>query len=329
MAIHWITPERIEQRRVADLPSLLTREDGIVWVDIPTCDEQTYQLMAKVFACHPMAVRDCQQYNLVPKLHAYPEHLFIILHSLEPGVANHLILAELDQFIGSHYLLTIHTLPEESAPLNLGLRETRAVLARIEAGHWYPRTPAELSFAIVSAIVRQLETFLSTLRMRVARLERNVVEGGLKHPQKDLEEMFALRHELLTVRTMAAQSREIYARAVNLAPRFLPPEGRPLMDDILDQFTRIQSMCDGEKEFLQGIIDFYQTRTTTKMNVAMERLALLTSLLLPVTAVSSIYGMNIIVNDHTDLVHLGVVLLTLFILTLFMFRWAQQHGWWQ
>lgn len=329
MAIHWISSDRIEQRRVTDLPALLARDDGIVWVDIPYCDEDTSQILGKVFACHPLAIRDCKQYNLIPKLHAYPEHLFIILHSLEVRAENRLILAELDQFIGKHYLVTVHTLPDEKSQISVGMRETKAILARIESGHWYPRTPGELSFAIVSAINRNLESFLSTLRLKAAQLERDVVDRGLKHPERDLEEMFTLRHELITVKTMANQSREIFTRVVNLAPRFLPPEGRPYMEDILDQFSRIQSMCEAEKEFLQGIIDFYQTRTSAKMNIAMERLALLTSLLLPITAVSSIYGMNIIVNDHTDVFQLIAVLLTLAILTFLMFRWAQQHGWWQ
>jgi magnesium transporter len=329
MAIHWITQKSIQQRRVEDLPELLAREDGMVWVDIPTCDEHAYKILANIFHCHPLAIRDCREYNLVPKVHSYAEHLFIILHSLELQGNNRLLRAELDQFIGTRYLVTIHTPPDEFAPLTVGLTETKAILARIETGHWYPKNPVELSFAIVSAISRHLEGFLSTLRTKVGLLEHMVISATNRNSEKELEEMFNLRHQLLTVKTMANQSKEIYARAVTLAHRSLTAQEYLYLEDLLDQFTRIQSMSDGEKEFLQGIIDFYQTRTTTKMNIAMERLALLTSLLLPVTAVSSIYGMNIIVNDHTDIIHLVVVLLILFFLTVYMFRWAKKHGWWQ
>lgn len=329
MAIHWITHKSIEQHRVEDLPGLLARQDGLLWVDIPTCDEYTYQMLANIFSFHPLAIHDCRQYNLVPKIHSYPENLFLILHSLELQGDNRLLRAELDQFIGPHYLVTIHTPPDDMAPINVGLAETKAVLARIESGHWYPKNSVELSFAIVSAINRRLEAFLSTLRTKTGRLEQMVINGANKNQEKELEAMFNLRHQLLTLKTMANQSREIYARAVTLAHRTLTAQEYFYYEDLLDQFTRIQSMCDGEQWFLQGIIDFYQTRTTTKMNIAMERLALLTSLLLPITAVSSIYGMNIIVNDHTDLIHLAVVLLILFVSTIFMFRWARQHGWWQ
>ena len=67
-------------------------------------------------------------------------------------------------------------------------------------------------------------------------------------------------------------------------------------------------MADGESHFLFGVIDLYQTRVTTKMTVAMERLAVIAAITLPVTALASIFGMNIIVNDSTHVVQLVLVL---------------------
>ena len=63
-------------------------------------------------------------------------------------------------------------------------------------------------------------------------------------------------------------------------------------------------------------------------DIAMERLALLTALLLPVTAVASIYGMNIIVSEHTHLVHLVVVLVVLLVIMMLMLQWTKRQGWW-
>ena len=56
-------------------------------------------------------------------------------------------------------------------------------------------------------------------------------------------------------------------------------------------------MADTQREYLQGVIEFYQTRTNTKMTIAAERLAVIAAVTLPVTAISSIIGMNVIVND--------------------------------
>ena len=96
----------------------------------------------------------------------------------------------------------------------------------------------------------------------------------------------------------------------------------------MDHFERVRSICDSEKEFLQGVVDFYQSRTTVKMNIAMERLALISAVMLPLSLLAGIYGMNIIVNEQTQTWHLGVVLGSMVALGAVMLLWAKRQGWW-
>ena len=70
--------------------------------------------------------------------------------------------------------------------------------------------------------------------------------------------------------------------------------------------TGSAALADGEREYLQGVIEFYRARAETKMTIAAERLAVIAVVTLPITALSSIYGMNIIVNNHTHVVQLIV-----------------------
>ena len=106
---------------------------------------------------------------------------------------------------------------------------------------------------------------------------------------------------------MAAQSHDVYARLAGLG-RMVPAEDKPAFQDVAEQFGRLRNVSDGEKEFLIGVIDLYQTRVATKMTVAVERLAVLAAVTLPITALASIYGMNVIVNDRTNLPQLFLVL---------------------
>jgi hypothetical protein len=59
-----------------------------------------------------------------------------------------------------------------------------------------------------------------------------------------------------------------------------------------------------------------------------ERLTLIAVLTLPITAVSSVYGMNIIVNDRTDFPHLAVVLAAMLVISAIVLRWAKRQEWW-
>jgi magnesium transporter len=328
MNVHWISEKGAERQTTKDVPALLEREDGFVWVDIPACDDTASGVLCDAFNFHPLAVQDCKVRTLLPKIHPYVGHMFIILHAPELSEPGRVHLLELDQFVGGRYLVTVHGPLGEGVALETALVETNAVLRRIQSGHYRPRSPAELSYSIVSALTRRMEAEVAAVAMRIAALERRVMGSERGNPEHLLEAMFTLRHELITVRTIAANSHEVYLRISALAPRLLPPEDRVYMTDLADQFHRLRSIADGEQAFLQGVIDFYQTRTVTKLNVAMERLTLLSGMLLPVTAIASIYGMNIIVNEATQVWHVAAVLMGIGAIMGLMFVWARRQGWW-
>ena len=176
-------------------------------------------------------------------------------------------------------------------------------------------------------MTRHQEEFLGILALEVGLLEQRVMGEEHEDPEQFLEELFRARHGLIAVKTMAALSREIYGRMATLT-RFVPADAQPMVADVADQFERIKGMADGETEFLQAVIEFHQSRTNTKMTIAAERLAVIAAVTLPITAISSVYGMNIIANDRTDFLHLAAVLLVMATISATLLRWAKRQGWW-
>jgi Mg2+ and Co2+ transporter CorA len=327
MDVRWVTAEGVEDHQVKDLKALLEREDGFAWVDIPSPDAEATQVLSEVFGFHPLAVRACAERNHIPRVHAYSDHVFVVLNAPERGAAGHVHLLELDQFIGHRYLVTVHGPLGAGVPLDAALRDTRLVLERLQAGRLRPSSPLELSYAIVSSLARGMAEVVRALAGTIAVLERRILDEEHKDPERILHELFQVRHELLTVRTMSGQSREIYGRMGAVA-RFVPAEARPFIEDLMDQFARVRSLCEDEQHFLQGVVEFYQTKLTTRINVAMERLALIAALILPVSAVSGIYGMNLIVSDQTQPRAIALVLALMLGVVLAMLLWAKRHHWW-
>lgn len=323
-----MAPTGPEEHTPDDLPSLLARDDGFVWVDVPVFDAESERVLATTFGFHELTLRACRERNHVPATHAYADYVFLVLHAPATGEAGHVHLLELDQYIGRRYLVTVHGPLNPEVPLEEALVETRGALRRLEEGRLRPATPADLSYVVGSAIARRQWSSVTTVAEQVAALERRVMTADFRHPEALLEEMFLVRHELLTVRTMAAQSREIYGRLAALVGRALPVDDRPLLEDLVDQFERVRSLSDGEKEFLFGVIDLYQTRVSTRMTVAVERLAVLAAVTLPITAVASVYGMNVIVNQRTHVTQLLLVLALMVAMSGVLLRWTKRQGWW-
>lgn len=327
MQVHVITEQGVTDAAVEDVPALLAAREGIVWVDVPEWDAQAADLLGGVLGMHPLALHDCEVRNRLPKVHAYPDALFLVLHAPERGAGGHVHHVELDRLIGPGYLVTVHGPVNPAVPPDVPVRDTREVLERIRAGRLRPRTSFDISHAIVSTLTRRMEKFVEELTADVWDLEHRVTNGAYSNPEHFLDEMFRTRHGLLAVKTIAAQTAEIYRRLAGI-PRAVPEESRHLVGDLIDQFDRIAGLAGEEKEYLQGVIEFYRTRTDTKMTIAAERLAVIAVVTLPITALASVLGMNLIVNDHTTVVPLTIALGIMLAMSGSLLWWAKRQGWW-
>ena len=270
---YLVTDSGVKPFPAEELEDQLRRPDAVIWVDIPRCDGRTALTLSETFGFHDIAIRDCLERNHMSKLHVYDDHVFTVLHAPQIGSQGHVHYVELDQFLGPNYLVTVH------GPLNpvldpeVAFLDTDLVLQRMENGRLHPRSPFELSSAIVSALTRREIDLIATLAKQSGDLERQLMLGRVgADPEPFLEELFRAWYELLAIRTIAVHSAATYDRMAKLV-RSLPEAERPLVADVADRFHQVASMADGQREFLHGVIEFFQTRTSTHMTIAAEALS--------------------------------------------------------
>jgi magnesium transporter len=327
MKLRWIDSGDVSTRDLTELPDLLKRDTGFLWLDIPEWSDEAEALLAREFHFHSMAISESRDRNHIPRVHVYPHHVFIVVHAPEIGAGGHVHYLELDQFVGENFLVTVHGPISPKVPLESALRETNSVAARIDSGRLHPTSPFGLTYAIVSSIARREAEMVAEIAREVGLMEQEVMADNDEDPQKFLSQLFAARHELLTIKTMAAQGSEIYRRAIKLTT-FASPESLALMKDVLDQYETVAHISDAQLTFLMGVTEFYRARTDTKMTIAAERLAVIAAITLPITSLSSVMGMNVIVNDSTHWGWVGVLLLVMITMSAILLRWAHKQGWW-
>jgi magnesium transporter len=327
MKLRWIDSGDVSTRDLTELPDLLKRDTGFLWLDIPEWSDEAEALLAREFHFHSMAISESRDRNHIPRVHVYPHHVFIVVHAPEIGAGGHVHYLELDQFVGENFLVTVHGPISPKVPLESALRETNSVAARIDSGRLHPTSPFGLTYAIVSSIARREAEMVAEIAREVGLMEQEVMADNDEDPQKFLSQLFAARHELLTIKTMAAQGSEIYRRAIKLTT-FASPESLALMKDVLDQYETVAHISDAQLTFLMGVTEFYRARTDTKMTIAAERLAVIAAVTLPITSLSSVMGMNVIVNDSTHWGWVGLLLLVMITMSAILLRWAHKQGWW-
>jgi Mg2+ and Co2+ transporter CorA len=316
------------RRPLAELPALLAEPSGWLWLDLPEPETDAAELLVETFGLHRQAVQDVLARNHVPRLHVYGDVLFLVLHRPETGRNGHVHYLELDQFISERFLITTHGPRNPDVPLERMLTETSDAAERMLAGRFRPASPALLSYRIVSALTRMEEGFVNDTARQVGELEKQVMaRAGEARPEDFLDDLFHCRHALTTVHTMSTQSAEIYGRAIRLL-RDRPRATLRALRDLQDQYHRLSGISSSQLEFLGEVTEYYRARTDTKMTIAAERLAVIAAVTLPVTAISSVVGMNVIVNGDTQW---GVLILLLVVMggmSWWLLLWARRQGWW-
>lgn len=319
----------VSERSVDELPACVEDPSGWLWLDVPEPDAAVGAWLRDVFGLPLQAVESVLERNHVPRL--YPvggEVIFVVLHRPEPGELGHIHYLELDQFVGPRYLITTHGPRSAKVPLERLLVETDAVAERVLAGRLHATSPAELSHRIVSRLIRAEEGLVNDLARQVGLLEQKVMaHEGDQDPEGFLEDLFQARHALLTIQTMATQSAEIYGRAVRLSAR-TTGNMRKVIRDLQDQYDRVGRIAHSQLAFLGGVTEYYRARTDTRMTIAAERLAVIAAVTLPVTAISSVMGMNVIVQEGMNWPWLVALVSLMATLSLVLLRWAKKHGWW-
>jgi Mg2+ and Co2+ transporter CorA len=319
--VRWITPSGVEDKTPTDIPSLLARDDGFLWVDLPEPLADDLAIVGEAFNFHEAALKDAAERSLVPKVVYNEERAFFILHTLDDE--GHLL--EIDSWLGPNFLVTIHGPLTPGVPLELALVETEAVARKLESGELVLDTVDHLAFEIIAGIEASLEDLLFRTAGKAGMLDRRAREGDTGEPEEFLVELFHVRHGLTTVRNRAAQSRQ----ACHTLRVYEPTErGKALFETLEQRFDRLTTLCDGEREFTQGVLDFFESITNTRMNAAMNRLALISFIVLPASALIGFFGISSISYSATSLRDTLVFAGILLALTLGTLRWTKSKGWW-
>ena len=320
-----ITPDGVSRRRPDEIEALL-EGPGLVWIDVAYWDAGTAAFLGKRLHLHTRPMQDCTVRNPVPKMHTYPDQTFVVLHAPEPGRGGHVHYVELDQFVGPNWLLTVHGLMNPAVPLEAAYVETSAIARRLDAGRLRPTSGCELSAALATVLTGRIRDYVIRLTEQSWRLTYLVESGDIGDPEQFLEELFGVRHGLLAVHTIAATNGEIYGSMRRM--EVFGTAGTAALLDVEDQFQRVTAMADSQREYLQGVSEFYRTRTDTKLSIAGERLAVIAAVTLPIAALSGVLGMNVIVSTTTLVGPLLWILAVMVAMSAVLLYWARRMGWW-
>jgi len=267
-----------------DQLATLRAEPGIiVWIDLnqPT-PEETNQILEKLFAFHPLAIEDCVNDTPFPKLEAYDDYLYFVMHAVDTSEAPTFKTTELDLFLGKNFLVTYHHLP--LAPVN-------ATLERFLRTSSEPvRGPDRFAHTILDYMVEAYKPPLEALRQEIDKVE----EGVFREISADelFPKVVNLRKQLSRLRQIVRPQREIATELAQGKNAFIRNAITPYLRDLAEELVRIEAQTQVWSEQLILSFRIYINKSSHEANQGIRVLTAITALTFPALLVGGWYGMN-------------------------------------
>jgi len=266
----------------SEISELREAGDNVIWADVADPTSRDFEELAEEFGFHHLSIEDCQNQHQRPKVEEYPGYYFIVLYEAElAGPNDRLELRELNIFLGKNYLVTVHSRPIRA--IETARRLWPEWLDRAEEGSGL------LAYLLIDAIVDDYLPLLDIISERMDSLEDSIF-GEFR--AEAIEEIFGIKKKLLYLRRAVAPLRDVFNTLLRREQQVFSRASYIYFQDVFDHLIRVADTIDTLRDMLSSTMDAYLSVSGNRMNMIMKRLTSISTILMSVTLIAGIYGMN-------------------------------------
>ena len=253
-----------------------------MWIELDQHTDDADALLAEL-QLHPLTIEDIWAERAAPKLEDYDRYLYLIVHGVRGERDGRFDLVELDIVIGPSWVVT-HGPGELVADLRDDLARSPRLLGKGPA--WIAHALLDHAVDRYLPVVDHLDTVLEDLQTDVLR------RAGTPLGPPVLRRILRLKRTLLELRRMSIHQREILLRLARGEFDEIPPDAVPFFRDVYDHFLRINDLVESYRDFVTSSLEAYLSVQSNRMNDIMKTLTLIATVMLPITFIAGVYGMN-------------------------------------
>jgi len=276
-------PDTVEERHLGAVEECFALRDTstVTWIDVTGLqDVDLIQRLGNHFKLHPLALEDVLNTGQRPKLEDFDDHCFIVMKELRFDGA--LQTEQISLFLGVGWVITIQEAPEDPfEPVRERLRKGKGRIRRMGADY--------LAYALIDALVDGAFPILEKLGEHLEDLEKDLVGSPTR---KLLQEIYALRRELLYLRRAIWPQREVIHALQREDSHLVQPETRVYLRDCYDHTIQILDLLETYRDLAAGMLDLYISSVSNRLNEIMKVLTIMSSIFIPLTFIAGVYGMN-------------------------------------
>jgi magnesium transporter len=267
--------------QVIDAPaSLGPWPDGArTWIEVVAPDERESELLRKSLGLHELSLEDALRVGQPPKLDDYGDHLFLIAHSAQR--ADHGGTRKLALFLSKHWLATIAREP-------LPLLDELCERVRREPGVYFTH-PDQLAYSILVRLMDGFEERVDEIMDRVEALEDSALEGASR---EIVHRILELRVEHVGLLRTVRGQRDMISQLARSTHPVLSRKIQPYLRGLADHTLRVYELLDDVRDNIAATRDAYLSVINNRLSETMRVLTVIATVMMPLTLISGIFGMN-------------------------------------
>jgi len=294
----------------------------LTWVNIEGPTERETEYLAQNYPFHHLDLDDCLSRIQRPKIDEYKGYLFLVLHfpvfNREVRVTTP---SQVSVFIGENYLITLHK--GELKPLVKLFRECQ--IDEESRQEYLGQGSGYLLYRIVDRLVDYCLPILNKIGDNIEEVEDNIFSS--RGTPRAIEEISILRRDVISLRRIIWPMRAVIGSVEPKVRRFTKMDMSVYFGDMIDHVDKIWDGLDEYKEIIEGLNDTHDSLATNRTNEVIRMLTIIATILLPLTVVASIYGMNIPLPFQNSTYSLIFVLFIWLAIVGGMLYFFRRHHW--
>ncbi|MEK7447523.1 MAG: magnesium/cobalt transporter CorA [Patescibacteria group bacterium] len=265
------------------------KDKSLSWVDVQSPTEKDMKELSRRFKFHELDLEDCLSNIQRPKIDQYENYLFMVTHFPRyiKGTKR-LVISEVDIFIGKDYLITVHS------------GNQKILIEEFEKCAKNNKHFQELSSGSPGLLLHELMTdlygncfkMIDKIYERIEGLDDRIFSGEGK-PHVLIHEFSDLRREIINFRRVIKPQREVLDTLEKVKTAFIKKGVDVYFDDMGDMVEKLWDLLENQKEIVDTMVGTYESVITNQTNDIIKILTIFSVIMLPLTLLSGIYGMNI------------------------------------
>ena len=303
---------------------LIADPQNLLWVDFQEHDNaEAETILSDVFNFHPLAIDDALQETHVPKVDDWGKFLYIVLHAVvfQPGSDDHIQTQELDVFLGPNYVVTHHDDPIQAVDKVWSYIQRDERQLKYGVDH--------LLYRLVDELVAHYMPAVDALDDLIDTLEDEVFGDPTS---RTLAMIFATKRAVLHLRRIIGPQREVMNKLARDDYRVIDSQAKVYFRDVYDHLVRLYDISESIRDLVGGTLDSYLSVINNRMNEIMKTLTVITVLFMPLSFITSFFGMNFFAPDPPIISWVSrpafiLTLLALVLMPVGMYYWIRRRGW--